>query len=264
MANCMFKVGPIYRFRRRRGLTDGGAQRKTTRTAVGSGILEGVVGLQLVTIGTVLMVMLLINVSLVTSYCWKLQVIAAETARFVQKQQYWIGVERPDFDRVTAMAQARVLANSLLNRLGLPNASRIDIVFDGAIPGLPNMLTSVVTVTITIDRLPTIGRIFVPFISMSGTGISAEESARPFAVCTQVYQDPGGVSADWRFVTFPIYKLGHLNATSKPTVKRMFKDVKIGQGVIKATSYTVSPVNNVGKDGDGFRVKNAAGDLRGW
>jgi hypothetical protein len=99
--------------------------RQTIRKAHGQGLVEGSVGLILVTMGIVLGTILLMCTGFAINYKAKLQHVAEQASAFVQSKKYWIGTVRDDYNEASAFEKGKQVANEMLGLMGLPAAEQV-------------------------------------------------------------------------------------------------------------------------------------------
>lgn len=197
---------------------------QSIRSHKGQGLAEGAAGLVIFTAVFVGCLMLYINVVVISDYQRKLEVAAQQAAQVMNSDQYFLGMQRKDFDQAKATQHARDVANQVLNTLGLPPASQFSVKTSGQ---------NLNVVTVGVDKLRTVGGLFAPFIPLSATGVVYNSESRGYGYvqlgvstqkgigeifvyvpCYGVYPDPsgkfaaGGMNGNWAGVAIEAQGLG--------------------------------------------------------
>lgn len=182
--------------------------RSMSRDFRGQGIVEGVVGTWLIVTVGIMILLLLINVGFLFLYQDKANRAANEAARHINNGQYWLGMERPDFEtnRSKLETEAKGLANATLAFMGMPELSnwhadpkKIKIGESGE--------ALVVKVSFDVSGLRAVsGSFFPPFLTIKASGIASEAATLPYAMAVLNFQqtDPS-LPTKQRAVRFPIY-----------------------------------------------------------
>lgn len=121
----------------------------TRRNARGSGIIEGVTGLWLVVSGTVAAVLLMVNVGLSTIYKEKISFATSQCAQYAASKASWGGAYKPGSTPEQVKEATIVMADKLLNNMGLPKAQKVTVVEDN----------DTITVTIEVSGLALMGHV---------------------------------------------------------------------------------------------------------
>ncbi len=165
----------------------------------GQGLLEGVCGLVFFSGIFVACLLLFLNTYVLSECKLKMQTAATEAAKVYDAQHYFLGQVRKDFNPTTAEQKASEVADAAMKTLGLPPMSGFNIETVSV-----SSTSSLTAVTITIDKIPTIGNMFAPFVALQAKGVCWDGAAPPYGVMQLGFNDPaaGGVE---RFVYVPMY-----------------------------------------------------------
>ncbi len=184
--------------------------RSMSRDFRGQGIVEGVVGTWMIVTVGIMILLLLINVGFLFLYQDKANRAANEAARHINQGQYWLGMERPDFEknRGKLEKEAKGLANATLAFMGMPSLSNwkcdtrtIKIGEEGE--------ASVITVSFDVSGLRTVsGSFFPPFLTIKASGVATESATPPYAMgIINFQQTDTSLPTSQRSVRFPIYTI---------------------------------------------------------
>lgn len=95
------------------------------RTQSGQAIAEGAVSMVFILMGIILGVILLMCTGFALNYKAKIQHVASQASAFVQAKKYWVGTIRDDYNEAAAFDKGRLVANHLLELLGMPAAEEV-------------------------------------------------------------------------------------------------------------------------------------------
>lgn len=132
------------------------------RSDRGQAIAEGAVIGIFMTILSTLLLLLLLNTAILGGYDYKLRIVATEAARNIDSSRFWLGMPRDDYNEVSAKGNARVLADSLLDALGLPHTTTFEITTTDASVG--GRIVPITRVDMSVNGLKTVGGFFPPFV----------------------------------------------------------------------------------------------------
>jgi hypothetical protein len=183
------------------------------RNANGQVLAEGAAGLVIFTSIFVGCLMLFINTIILGSYKWKLEAAATEAAKLVDQQKYWLGMQRPDYDYKKATSGARDLADAMLNELGLSSTSSFTVTESQVkIPSLGTTAT-VTHVKLSVNKIPTVGNCFAPFIELSAEGAACEGAVPAYGTVQLAIIDQAllgtPASKKCRIIQLPAYFVGN-------------------------------------------------------
>jgi hypothetical protein len=157
---------------------------------VGQALVETAVGLILFVGVFVGCLLLYINTVVIGSYKMRLQIAAAEAARFVDKSEFWLGMRRPDYNSAATVAGSRKIADAVLRRFNLPPTDTFSVEQENiAIPGVSDAVT-ITHVKLSVNKLRTIGGLFAPFVSLDADGASAEGAIPAYGKLQMTFRDP--------------------------------------------------------------------------
>jgi hypothetical protein len=117
--------------------------------------------------------LLVLNVGFAVMNQQKVNVVAAETAKVVATQRYYLGAEVPAFKarREEIESKAQVVCDAMLKHMGLP-PGKIAITYSD----VEGTATSVVGCTVKVDRIPMFGAgIFPSLIALTGQGVASQD-----------------------------------------------------------------------------------------
>jgi hypothetical protein len=152
----------------------------TDRRKQGAIIIEGAVGLMLITGVCVACLTLMMALGTASAYKYKLGCVSDRTAEYMATLVYWSGASNPNFAGPNLQLHAQQLVNNLLNDYGLPPSSTVTA----------NITTSaseqLITVGITVPNLKIIGgAVALPVsVTLSDTAVAAVPVSEPPGVVT--------------------------------------------------------------------------------
>lgn len=190
------------------------------RSERGQGLAEGAAGLVIFCMVFVGCLMLFINTVVLSDYYRKLQMAATEAAKTIDAQKYWLGAPRAGYDQATAEANARNLADFILESAGMPKTSSFKVDYPSKASNVEGQASMVLTrVTLSVNELKTVGGLFAPFIALSGVGISSNQAGGVYAYCTMALQTQGSTNTGGaRQIYFPVYGVTHGASGGSATV----------------------------------------------
>lgn len=156
----------------------GDYRHQTRRHSSGQAIAEGAVALWLLVTAFVLMVALGINLFFLTQWTGKVNLVAAQAAKVIAINKYWLGMIRRDYKEADTQAKAKTVAQNLCTKLGLPQPSGFTFTSTSDTTGDYNQ------VVVTVSGLPLpfqLGNVFPNFTSVSGTGVDFEPTQQIYA-----------------------------------------------------------------------------------
>lgn len=137
-------------------------------------MLEGVAMLVVIVPLIVLLVLLIINVGFVLLNQQKINMVAAETAKVVSGQRYFLGAEVPTFkaQRPLIEAKAQRVCNAMLSQLGLPEGTATFSYAD-----VEGTSSSIVGCNIQVSGIKVFsdGLVFPSLVTLNGQGIAAQD-----------------------------------------------------------------------------------------
>lgn len=143
------------------------------RQQVGQAMAEGAAFMVVFSMVAVLVIILFINLGLYFFYAPKLNYVAAEAARYIDNNRYFLGMERQDYDPDQARAAAQAVADQLLTALGMPKTTRFDVnQTPFQLPGSP-LPANATAVTLQCGLSVGFGGLIAP-IPVVGSGVSTD------------------------------------------------------------------------------------------
>jgi hypothetical protein len=146
-------------------------QLRCTRTATGSGIVEGTVALWLIILGVVGGTLLLINTGIAMYYKQKLSFITHEAAHAAVDQMVWNNGYRPFVTEQDVVKSTKNRLIDIAKKMGLPQPSKIDVTVSAT--------DITVTATLTGMQLMGNGALLPGSISLSDTAVALVNTSQP-------------------------------------------------------------------------------------
>jgi hypothetical protein len=220
------------------------------RSVSGQGLIHGVAALILITTVGVVLALLLFNVGVVFLYQDKVNRIADEAARSINREMYWLGMTNPSFSGNMANLQTQNtnLIKRMLEAAGLASDDqhvRIEYNQDTVSVGTqPEPSSATVTVvTLRVSGLRTVGGLCFPSgVTLKATGTAAQAAGQTYACSVLNFYDPNysGPAPVDRSIRFPIYEACTVEGS---TVTRVIKAGKLHGGNI---NVAYMPMSNAG------------------
>lgn len=179
------------------------------RNVRGQALVESACGLVVITIVFVLLVGFGINTYAALTFGTKLQIVAMETARVLDDERLWLGVQRPDYEASVSQQKAETVGAVVADKLGLDGKS-VTFAFEevGVKNGDEELgRMTVVTASIGLAKLPFELGVFPTGIPVSATAASARGTVQPYAVCDidAPIKREGGATGPKDGVRIPVY-----------------------------------------------------------
>jgi hypothetical protein len=156
---------------------------KASSRVSGQALVEGAAATILLCAVGVPILILLLNIGTFMTWTVKLNYIAGESARYIDANKYWLGMERPNYNREKTIQNAVSIANAMLKCSGLPQLGERDFdVMDVPVEIYPPGANTAVKINVTqvVLRPPglTLGLSkFLPSpLTIQGVGISTDAS----------------------------------------------------------------------------------------
>jgi hypothetical protein len=160
----------------------------------------------------VALVFLILDVVFMGTYLYKIQIAAEEAAKTIEGQKYWLGMPRPDFNQDQANNSAQLVADAVLNKLGLPASSGINVE-ESTVTGSNGVPVTLSKVTVTVNQLAVPGG-YIPTFAMSAAGVSTTADTYVYRALQLSIDDPTG-RPEWTTVV-PVYDCGRWNGSNLP------------------------------------------------
>ena len=162
------------------------------RRTGGQGLVECAAGLVVISLVFILLVAFSFNAYTTKTYSEKMKFVANAVSATYADKYFFIGMQRPDFDKNQAEASVKNMANYMLQSLGLPAASNISVV--PVISPRADIIYAETTITIDGLKLPfgSIRGLFPSPFSLTITGRGARVASCPYAAFVADVQGPGG------------------------------------------------------------------------
>lgn len=181
------------------------------RTPAGQALAEGTAALVLLTCLGVGMLLLILNTTIMGSYYEKLHIIANESAKYMVTDQYWLGMERRDYDPTKSAANARAVADGMLNAVGLGKTLAGEAGFK-VTPGTVTVgqggdakTYNIARVDIGVGGLMLAGGMFPTGITLRASGIASNASESKANLVGSIYFYNPGNPADGAAYYMPLY-----------------------------------------------------------
>jgi len=232
------------------------------RRQTGQGLVEGVVGIWMVVTFTVGLLFLLLNVFYVMTYKSRVELVATEAARYIEKHNYWLGMEIPAGqkpDAGTLKQQALILSNALLQKMGLPAVRNQDLTIQTSRINHPQLggMASITKVTLTVPglRLPG-GSVLPTAINLTETGTACETAVTPYSTLNISAWNPANPNMT-RVAQVPCYFMvqgnmqwsyGNPNNPSLSNPSGLARPGRMGSGRYVNWGIGVQSLNAPGRD----------------
>ncbi len=184
---------------------------RNDRRPSGQALAEGTAALVLLTAIGVGMLLLILNTTIMGSYYEKLHIIANESAKYMVTDQYWLGMERRDYDPAKSAANARAVADGMLNAVGLGKTLAGEAGFK-VTPGTVTVGAGAEARTYNISRvdigvggLMLAGGMFPTGITLRASGIASNASESKANLVGSIYFYNPGNPADSAAFYMPLY-----------------------------------------------------------
>lgn len=155
------------------------------RVATGSVLVEGVSGLSILVAVIVPMIIFMANLAAQLMLQEKVAHVANQAAETVDEKRYWLGAPRPGYDQNKAAENAKAVAEALLHRIGLQNAS-VHITFDNSNPDFDITVCDINANAITQIpfRTDVFGYDMAPLFpgNVSARGVASHAKVAPYAL----------------------------------------------------------------------------------
>lgn len=148
------------------------------RNSKGQGLVESACGLIVVSMFFISIVAFGMNAYTAAVYGAKLQVVANETARVLDDNRLWLGVQRPDYNAQQSHERAEVIGKKVAQILSIPG----EVTFAFEEISQSEGIISKVTASVGFIKLPFGFGIFPVGIPFSSTSASARGLSQPYAV----------------------------------------------------------------------------------
>lgn len=151
---------------------------KSVRRAGGQAVVEGTIMMVILTTTATLLTLLLLNTAVLGKYSYRMQAIASETARHMNAERWWLGMQRTNYNPDQAKIDAAKLINKELEMMGLPHASKIHIKYipqQVEIPGSATIPITLIKIDIEVGALSAVsGGVFPNLITLKASGMSSD------------------------------------------------------------------------------------------
>lgn len=200
------------------------------RRSSGQAIVEGTVMAVVLTLLSVGLLLMIFNTTVLGNYQLKLQMVATETAKQINQQRYWLGMERPhgteagQWDKDTCNRNAAIAAGYMAQAVGLiaPDVdpeTKVDIGEPQEVEmTIGNDTVTLTQVTVKIKDLPlfTGGTNYIPSsISLQAVGMACDASASPGGVAILHFMDPAHPNMS-KAIRIPAYCATYQNPALNP------------------------------------------------
>lgn len=180
-----------------------GAGNLVKRPRTGQAIAEGAAIFVVMAMVAAFLLFCLINTYLICAYNMRLQTVAAEGARRIVAQKWWLGMQRPEYNLEQAKRDAERTVNLELKAMGLPQASNFS--YKSSTVFLRKKLTTVLRMDFDVSGLKIAqGLFFPPFLTLHASGVSsdAEHAVTRHGQGFIVVENSAGIQ---RGIRMPIY-----------------------------------------------------------
>jgi hypothetical protein len=177
--------------------------RTRTRSNSGQALIEGTVFLVIMMGLFIACIIMVVNLSIVVTEQQKIQVAATQAAQYIIGQRYWLGAVRTDYDATKTAANARAVANGVLEALGLPDSCAFTTT---DIPSQNGIIVS--TVTVAVAGLPLLNGARLPIpMAASSASTTAQDITQGWRCVNIQCADPNNPQdqAQWRTAMVPCY-----------------------------------------------------------
>lgn len=172
------------------------------RSMSGAVIAEGAAAAVMLTVLGVGLLLLILNTVILGDASYKLTVVASGAARNIDAAKFWLGMKRDDYDPAKAQSNARALADSMLDAVGLPRTTDFKVTETQS--NIGGTKTTISVVRLTVGGLKTAGGFFPPFVQLSGSGVSCDNAVPPYGVGLLFLVEPTD-DRNNQAIFFPIY-----------------------------------------------------------
>lgn len=148
------------------------ARRAQGRQQFGQAMIEFSAITTVMTLLIVLLAALLVNTYFFSNLSYRVQDVACEGARLVGANKWWLGIQRREYNELSAREQAMSAVNAELEKMGLPRASNVH--FDKQTILLQRKDTTITRLDFDVTGVKTIAGIFPAPVTIHASGIYSD------------------------------------------------------------------------------------------